>query len=156
MINSTFGYNDFSTMYLGINDIKLTVEPGIDGVTNTFASAIWAIDIYLEFNLMTGWEIDFNHKIFAGNFQSILGPAPDFKPSPIYYGLIFASIIRDGTPAVIIPAQQAHLSSRIKVYGLSTGDIFKVLLINKDMNKTLSGVVNVQTDLTGIMKCVNL
>ena len=96
---------------------------------------------------MVGWELDFQHKIYEGNFQSILGPAPDFKPSPLYYGMLFGSLLRDGTPSVLIPAQQARLSSKIKVYGLSTGKVFKVLLLNKDTNKTLSGVVKVQIDL---------
>jgi hypothetical protein len=46
-INDTYAYTDFSKLWLGINDIKLTTGEGVDGVTNTFASALWAVDIIL-------------------------------------------------------------------------------------------------------------
>jgi hypothetical protein len=46
---------------LGITDVKLTTGNGVDGLTNTFAAALWAVDMALEFCLMNGWEIDFNH-----------------------------------------------------------------------------------------------
>ena len=60
-VNDTYAYNDFSNLYLGINDIRLTTGNGVDGLTNAFAAALWAIDITFEFVLMNGWEIDFNH-----------------------------------------------------------------------------------------------
>ena len=47
MVNSSYGYSDFSRMFLGINDIKLTTGDGVDGLTNTFAAALWALDITL-------------------------------------------------------------------------------------------------------------
>ncbi len=93
----------------------------MDGLTNTFAAALWAIDIALEFNLMNGWEIDFNHEVRNGNFQSILGPLPGLKPNPIYYGLIFATLIRDGTPKIILPSTKGYISSKIKAFGFTTG-----------------------------------
>jgi len=40
---------------MGINDIKLTTGNGVDGVTNTFAAALWAIDIIMEFAMMNGY-----------------------------------------------------------------------------------------------------
>ena len=97
-VNDTYAYSDFSKLWLGINDIKLTTGMGVDGVTNTFAAALWALDIILEFIQMNGWDINFNHFLDPNNYQGILGPAPDFKPQPIYYALIFATIIRDNAP----------------------------------------------------------
>ncbi len=46
-VNDTYAYSDFSKLSLGINDIKLTTGFGVDGVTNTFAAALWALDIIL-------------------------------------------------------------------------------------------------------------
>lgn len=46
-VNQTYSYSDFSKLWLGINDIKLTTGNGVDGLTNTFAAAIWAVDIAL-------------------------------------------------------------------------------------------------------------
>jgi len=34
-------------MYTGINDIRLTTGEGVDGLTNSFAAALWALDITL-------------------------------------------------------------------------------------------------------------
>lgn len=47
---------------------------------------------------MNGWEIDFNFEVRQGNFQAILGPEPDLKPTALYYGLMFATLARDGSP----------------------------------------------------------
>lgn len=120
-VNDTYAYNDFSNLWLGINDIRLTTGDGVDGVTNTFAAALWALDIVMEFILLNGWEIDFNHEVRVGNFQSILGPLPDLKPTPMYYGLMFAVLIRDGSPQVILPSSKGIISSKIKVFGFTTG-----------------------------------
>ena len=139
---------------MGINDIKLTTGDGVDGITNTFASALWALDMILEFIQMNGWEIDFNHEIRNGNFQSILGAAPDLKPNPIYYGLIFATIMRDNAPEIVLPSSKAIISSKIKSYGFSDGLIFKILLINKDTNESLNGKVLVKSQLTTPLKCI--
>ncbi len=151
-INDTYAYSDFSKTKVGINDIRITTGEGVDGVTNTFAAAVWALDIILEFMLMNSMEIDFNHEIREGNFQSILGT--DFKPTPIYYGMLFAVFIRHGTPEIILPSSKAVLSSRIKTYGLSDGQIFKVLLLNKDTNTSLNGTVLVKSGMRGPMKCI--
>lgn len=139
-----------------INDIKLTTGNGVDGLTNTFAAALWAIDIILEFTIMNGLEIDFNHEVREGNFQSILGPLPGLKPTPLYYGLIFATLMRDGTPKVVLPSTKGLISSKIKVFGLTTGEIFKIILLNKDTNTSLNGTVLVKSTLTGNLKCVYL
>lgn len=155
-VNDTFAYSDFSNLWLGINDIKLTTGNGVDGVTNTFAAALWALDIILEFMQMKGWEIDFNHEVRNGNFQSILGPAPELKPSAIYYGMIFASIIRDNAPEIVLPSSSAIISSKIKAYGFSDGIKFKILLINKDTNASLNGKVLVKSTLTSTLRCLFL
>jgi hypothetical protein len=103
---------------------------------------------------MNGWEIDFNAWISSSNNQAVFGPAPDFTPGPIYYGLIFADIIKDGGPEIIQPTMESFISSQIKVFGYTTGDIFKVLLINKDTNTSLNGTVQIKSDLTMALKCI--
>jgi hypothetical protein len=97
-VNESYAYNDFSYLWLGINDIKLTTGDGVDGLTNTFAAALWAIDITMEFILMNGWEIDFNHFFKATNYQSLFTPSPEFKPTALYYGLMFAVLVRQNSP----------------------------------------------------------
>ena len=57
---------------------------------------------------------------------------------------------------MIMPSQKVSLSSKIKAFGLTTGDVFKILLINKDTNKSLNGTVNVYSRLTGDLMCLNM
>jgi hypothetical protein len=44
VVNSTFSWTSFNNYPLGINDIRLTTGKGVDGVTNSFAATLWAID----------------------------------------------------------------------------------------------------------------
>ena len=53
--------------------------------------------------------------------------------------------MRHGTPTVSIPAQSAGISSKIKVWGLRTEQKFKIVIINKDQNASVSNdYVNVK------------
>ena len=67
---------------------------------------------------------------------------------------MFASIIRDQSPEIILPSQKAHISSKIKSFGFSTGEVFGVLLLNKDTNTSLNGTVLIMSELTGDMTCI--
>lgn len=155
-MNESYAYNDFSSLWLGINDIRLTTGDGVDGLTNTFAAALWAIDIAFEFILMNGWEIDFNHFFKDTNYQSLFSPSPEFKPTALYYGLIFAVLARQGSPEVVLPSMQSYISSKIKAFGFTTGDIFKIVLLNKDTNASMNGTVLIKSELTGSLKCIYL
>ncbi len=42
----------------------------------------------------------------------------------------------------------------MKAFGFSTGELFKLVLLNKDTNTTLNGTVLVKSQLTGVMKCI--
>lgn len=46
-VNETYFYSDFSKLWMAITDVKLTTGDGVDGLTNTFAAALWAVDIAL-------------------------------------------------------------------------------------------------------------
>jgi hypothetical protein len=66
------------TYYVGINDIRLVSGDGIDGVTNTFAAAIWALDIAISFASIGGSFIQFHNFFTNTNYQSVFGPGPGF------------------------------------------------------------------------------
>jgi hypothetical protein len=44
-VNETLSYSTFGRDYMAISDIKLTEGNGVDGLTNTFAAAIWVVDM---------------------------------------------------------------------------------------------------------------
>lgn len=67
-----------STYYIGINDIRLVSGDGVDGVTNTFAAAIWALDTAVTMAAMGGGFINFHNFFGSPNYQSLFGPGPGF------------------------------------------------------------------------------
>lgn len=64
--------------YVGINDIRLVDGNGVDGVTNTFAAAIWALDIAISLASIGGSFINFHNSFSSSNYQSVFGPGPGF------------------------------------------------------------------------------
>ena len=56
-----------------------------------------------------------------------------------------AVLARDGGPQIILPSTKSFISSKIKVFGLTNGKVYKVLLINNHTNTSLNGTVLVKT-----------
>jgi hypothetical protein len=151
-VNGTAYYNQFNWDYVAINDIRLVEDPkGIDGLTNSFAAALWAIEMIMEFSIMGGIRLDFYNPIGNASFQSVVGLGPNFSPSPLYAGLLFAIIANQFSPYIQIPTVSPGISSSIKIYGLDFYSTFGVLILNKDINSNMTGYVKVSmTDLSGI------
>jgi hypothetical protein len=103
--------------YVGISEIKQISGSGIDGVTNTFASALWALDIAIEYAAMGGFFINFYNPLTPSN-QSFFGPGPQFEPSPMYYGVLFGVWALRNQPIINKVSIVAGSSSNIKVFGL--------------------------------------
>ena len=111
---------------------------GVDGVTNSFAAAIWALDTSLSFFAMNGKYIDF-FTTFNSSYQSVIGSAPEFEPSPIYYGLLLGIYcLTDNNVLYSVAAVGAN--SQIKSYICGNKNI---LIINKALNPNSSGYVSI-------------
>jgi hypothetical protein len=146
---------DLAAYYVGINDIRLTNDSGINGVTNSFAAALWALDISLEFAAMSGYFMSFFNPLIASN-HSIFGPGPDFNPTAIYYGLLFAVYALQGLPTIFKTTIVGGTSQNIKAYGIEIYYDYRVLIINKDTNPNITGVVEVTLDYPDGMRCLYL
>ena len=109
---------------------------GIDGVTNSFAAAIWALDFTISFAKMKGKYIDF-FTTFKDSYQSVIGKAPNFEPSPIYYGIML-TIYCLSDYNVIYTVKATGNNSQIKAYIFGNKNL---LIINKDTNPNLTGYV---------------
>lgn len=139
-----------------ISELKITNGLGIDGVTNSFASALWAIDFALEFAMFGGRRVYFPCDISTGSLQTILGPSPTFTPTPLYYGLLFLSMIAYVQPVVGVPLITAGSSSSIKIYGCIVNTQMQIVLINKDTNPNSSGVVQIKANSNDYARCLYL
>ena len=100
-----------------ISKLQLVEGDGIDGVTNTFAATVWLVDFIIEALIS---EFVFVDVANTGAYQRVLGEPPGFKPTPLYYALIFISLARDGNPEFLIPKTEYGESGSIKVFGLET------------------------------------
>ena len=149
--------SDLSWYSVSINDIRLIDSyKGVDGLTNSFAAAIWTIEMIMEWTIVSGRRIDFFNPITGPSFQSILGQAPNFAPSAIYYGLLFAINANNYAPYIIRPTMAAKASQSIKVYYLDYWSYYGVLILNKDTSTAANGEVEViMTDKTGL-HCIYL
>ena len=112
---------------------------GIDGITNSYATAIWALDFCLTFKQMGGSRIDF-YNTFKPSFQSVFN-APHFTPNPIHYGLFLSILTFNGLYDMIVQ-ETTGSNTKIKVYDL---DRRAVLMINKNTDPNHTGKVEIST-----------
>lgn len=146
--------NAFSYL-VSINDIRLTNDSGIDGITNSFAAALWAVDISMELAILSGCFINFYNPMGSSN-QSFFGAAPSFDPSALYYGALFAIYAMRDQPIIYYTSVAAGTSQNIKAYGLDVGTDYRVLILNKDMNANASGNVEITLQYASGMRCMYL
>lgn len=139
-----------------ISEAKLASGNGVEGVTNAFVSALWAIDLAIEFAMFGGKGIRYVVDLTAGNLQSMLGPAPTYAPNPLYYSLLFLSVLSYVSPTVGLPQVTAGSSGAIKVYGFTVSAQTQIVLLNKDTSANASGVVQVLVQSTDVLKCLYL
>ena len=98
--------------------MRLVADPeGIDGLTNSFAAAIWVVEFMMEWILAGGYRAAMYNPIGIPSFQSVLGQAPTYRPSALYYGLLTFLAPNFLGGYIIRPVSEAGTSSKIKAYG---------------------------------------
>lgn len=127
-----------------ITEARLSDGIGIDGITNTFVSALWAVDFTIEAAMFGLKGVHFPVDISATSKQTVIGPSPSYTPQPIYYGLLFISMLSYANGKIGLPSISAGSSSKIKAYGLTSPSQMQIVLINKDTNTSASGVVEIK------------
>ena len=136
--------------------MKLTSGLGINGITNSFASALWAIDMALEFRLLGGSGIKFVIDLDPNNYHSVLGPAPTYTPNPIYYGLMMLSFLSYVNPEIILPTIRGGSSLNIKSYAFGIQNQMQIVILNKDVRENASGIVVIEANYTDRIECLYL
>lgn len=102
-----------------LSDLKLVEDPmGVNGLTNSFAAAIWATEFIMEWIIAGGFRVHFYNPITNASYQSVLGQLPTFAPSALYYGLMTGILANYYEPYIVRPAVVSGTSSKIKIYGL--------------------------------------
>jgi len=147
-------YNNPYNYPIALTDIRLTnvSAAGVDGVTNSFAAALWALDFSLKYMSIGGYFASF-YTSFSNNNQSVLGPSPYFGPQGLYYGLLFANYAISKYAQFITPNVTAVGSQFIKVYAFDVWGFYRVVLINKDLNSSSNGTVDIALNSNGLLEC---
>jgi len=56
-VNSSFAYTNFVGYKVAFSQVKIVGEKGIDGITNTFAAALWWLDFVCESTLYQMYDV---------------------------------------------------------------------------------------------------
>lgn len=144
-VNGTSYLNDVADYIAVISDVRLIEDAAeIDGVTNSFAAAIWAIDFSLEWFFMSGFKLDF-YNSFKAQHQTLLGSGPEFQPSHLYSALLFLNSALLDRPKIQKAIITPGTSSSIKIYGLryTYASTYGLIILNKDTSPSASGIVRI-------------
>ena len=134
----------FSNFFL-ITDLRLIPgDQGIDGLTNSFAAGLWAIEMSMEFAILGGTTISFFNSLKDGSFQSGTGSPPSFKQSSLIVALYFMSAFVQNYPDIYLPTVVPSGSSSILIYYLDYITTKGFIALNKDLNPSASGYIRVK------------
>jgi hypothetical protein len=122
-----------------IDEINSMVLGGKPGVSDTFASALWGLDVM--FTLATAGGTGLNLENGLNQFDAISSYSPivqdtqgNWVPRPLYYGMLAFALAGQGD---LVTSMLGPSSINIKAYATSHSDgTLWVVLINKDLSQT--------------------
>jgi hypothetical protein len=109
-------------------------DGGAAGVSNAYASSLWAIDTIFQCALGAASGLNFQSggqqpcAPIADNNGVVLGP------QPVFYGLLMAAMAGAGT---LLTTQLSAGTLNVTGYALQTSDGMSVILVNKDATQNL-------------------
>jgi hypothetical protein len=105
--------------------LKIHYGNGIDGVTNTFAAALWAADFIFNWLQMGGYQVYFDTDLLGVGFQSPFSSTTNWVGSPtmniwpLYYAVLLQPFMIPPIGATTIMTATKNLYRgpfNIKVY----------------------------------------
>jgi hypothetical protein len=111
-------------------------DGGIAGVSNAYASSLWAID--MVFNTALGSASGLNFNAGANTATSPIADSPNtatLTPQPLYYGLLMATLAGQGR---LLSTQLSAGSLNVTSYAVSNpGGGLSLVVVNKDATQNL-------------------
>ena len=130
-------------------------EPGELGVCDVFAgSALWAIDTFFELARVGlrrfhvhSHEMDLRSPVFFENPPERGHSLPWVRP--LWYGLRFFALMKDGEPTIIQKVQACTEDPFIKTWAVQTrAGVTRVALIHKGLHATRASIIHI--DLSAV------
>jgi hypothetical protein len=129
-------------------------DSGVAGVSDAYASALWAIDMIFSSALGGASGLNFQSggeqpcTPIADNAGAVLGP------QPIFYGLLLAMMAGQGT---LLSTQLSADSLNVTAYALqSTSGGMSIVVVNKDATQNLDLSITLPQSLTQTMNTATL
>ena len=125
-------------LQLRIAETNSASHGGKEGVSNTFASALWGADY--AFTLAEHGVVGLNfHGGFAcRGYTPICIADGHFIAQPLYYGMLLFHFAMQGRPARLVPVEVRAPGNLVAHAVLNEGGPLRVVLINKDMQKAMT------------------
>jgi hypothetical protein len=126
---------------------------GKPGVSDSFASALWALDLMFILALAGGsginWETGLNQLGFVSSYSPIFeDDEGNFTARPLYYGILAFSKAANGN---LIDVANDAGSVNFSSYATYNGrDDLRVTLINKDLSKDVIAQLSVPESLSSV------
>jgi hypothetical protein len=114
---------------------------GKRGVSDAFASALWALDFLFDVAEHGGAGVNLHGGFTPGNYSPIcyLRKEQRFEPSPIYYGML---LFHEAARGRVIEAER-DTEGRLAVHAtLGDDQRLRVVLINKDLTTPITASIN--------------
>jgi hypothetical protein len=119
-------------IHLYMTELNSVTCGGREGVSNTFATSLWAPDALFELIRAGADTADIHIRADAINHPFYLGRKVGLRPAPLLYGIL--TFIRSmGPDAWLVPAQvKGPPGMHLKVWAVrAKGNVLRVLMINK-------------------------
>ena len=116
-------------------------QGGKPGVSDTFASALWAADLMYQLAQAGAVGVNF-HGGGYGWYTPVAGtPANGFVARPIYYGMLLFAVA--GAGRLVVTEMDGEAAGSAAAYGLmSDDDELKVVVLNKSLDEDVTVTVN--------------
>ena len=125
-----------------ITETNSVTSGGLDGVSNTYASALWALDH--AFTIAKGGASGIHfHGGDAAFYTPFTFQSATFKATqPIYYGILFFAMMGSGDLFdLTFDAGRQNISA----YAIKVGSNFKIMFVNKEVSQGFEVTLNLAT-----------
>jgi hypothetical protein len=133
MASSIFEAAQNNNLGYRIAECNSVYDGGKSGVSNTFASALWAIDFMYTLAEQGAVGVNF-HGGANGIYTPIADSAGQFSARPLYYGMLFFTLASKGRVLPVHPSGDSTINFAAHA-ALSANNGVLVTLINKDDSK---------------------
>jgi hypothetical protein len=144
LAKSIYSASEAHNLGYRISECNSVYNGGKDGVSNVFASALWAVDL-----MFTLAEQGCGGVNFHGGANAIYTPIADSSlnliPRPLYYGMLYFSTASKGSVLPVATTSNASINLTVHAV-LGSNNSVNLSLINKD--ETKDAFVNITTGST--------